>query len=134
MTFYDTCVDAERAKSHFLLFKHFARSYKALTFDQFAKLLITEFEEEYPDFVVLTKIALIIPVSSAPCERGFSVQNALKTKVRNRLNPGRLNRLMFINLQDLILSSLILLQLQGCLHMELKAGYKELSFNHGLPF
>ena len=80
------------------LFNHFPRSYKALTFDQFAKLLITEFEEEYPDFVVLTKIALIIPVSSAPCERGFSVQNALKTKVPNRLNPGRLNRLMYIKL------------------------------------
>ena len=29
LTFYDTCVDAERV-SHFLLFKHFARSYKAV--------------------------------------------------------------------------------------------------------
>ena len=98
LTFCDACVDAERAKSHFLLFKHFARSYKTLKFDQFAKLLITEFGEEYPDFVVLTKIALIIPVSSASCERGFSVKNALKTKVQNRLNPGRLNKLMFIKL------------------------------------
>ncbi|KAG1679356.1 26S proteasome regulatory subunit 7 [Nymphon striatum] len=31
--------------------------------------------------------------------RGFSVQNSIKTAVRNRLNPKNLNRLMFIKLQ-----------------------------------
>ena len=41
---------------------------------------------------------MIIPVSSAPCERGFSAQNSLKNKVRNRLNPERLNRIMFMKL------------------------------------
>ena len=97
--FYSEHLDQDRARAHFLLFKHFAKSQKALPFDRFAKSLITEFHEQYPDFVVLAKIALIIPVSSAPCERGFSVQNAIKNKVRNRLNPDRLNRLMFIKLQ-----------------------------------
>ncbi|XP_060601868.1 uncharacterized protein C17orf113-like [Ruditapes philippinarum] len=98
LSFYDTLVNSERAKSHFLMFKHFVRSQKALTFDSFIKLLINEYEDEFPDFVLLGKIAMIIPVSSAPCERGFSVQNALKNKVRNRLNASRLNRLMFIKL------------------------------------
>lgn len=82
-----------------MLFKHLAKSYKgALSFEQFSKLLITDLSDQYQDFATLAKLALIIPVSSAPCERGFSVQNALKTKVRNRLNPERLNRMMFIKL------------------------------------
>jgi hypothetical protein len=76
LSFYDTLVNSERAKSHFLMFKHFARSQKALTFDSFIKLLINEYEDEFPDFVLLGKIAMIIPVSSAPCE----LQNALKKK------------------------------------------------------
>jgi len=99
LAYYNTCVDIDRARGHFLMFKHFVRSQKALTFEQFAKLLINDFADEYPDYAILAKVALIIPVSSAPCERGFSVQNALKTKVRNRLNPERLNRLMFIKLE-----------------------------------
>ena len=40
----------------------------------------------------------VIPVSSAPCERGFSQQNILKSKLRNRLNPDRHNRLLMIRL------------------------------------
>ena len=46
----------------------------------------------------LALISLIIPVSSAPCEQGFSVQNSIKTKVRNRLNPEQLNRMLMVRL------------------------------------
>ena len=95
--------DRNRAQAAFLVFKHLTKSYKgSLSFSQFCCKLITELNDQYPDFANLARLALIIPVSSAPCEppceRGFSVQNALKTKVRNRLNPERLNRLMFIKL------------------------------------
>lgn len=92
LSLFENHVVTDRAKAHFLMFKHLTRSQKALSFEKFAILLITEYGNEYPDFSVLAKIALIIPVFSAPCERGFSVQNALKTKCRNRLNPDRLNR------------------------------------------
>jgi len=37
-------------------------------------------------------------VSSSPYERGFSHQNVLKKKVRNRLNPNRLSRQITIKL------------------------------------
>ena len=92
-------IDRNRAHAAFLVFKHLTKSYKGvLSFPQYCSKLITELDDQYPDFATLARLALIIPVSSAPCERGFSVQNALKTKVRNRLNPERLNRLMFIKL------------------------------------
>ena len=92
-------IDRNRAHAAFLVFKHLTRSYKGvLSFPQYCSKLITELDDQYPDFATLARLALIIPVSSAPCERGFPVQNALKTNFRNRLNPERLNRLMFIKL------------------------------------
>ena len=97
--YFQNETDRNRAQAAFLVFKHLKKSYKgSLSFSQFCCKLITELNDQYPDFANLARLALIIPVSSAPCERGFSVQNALKTKVRNRLNPERLNRLMFIKL------------------------------------
>ena len=69
-----------------------------MNFEQFTSHFIQEYKDVYPDFVQLALISLVIPVSSAPCERGFSVQNSIKTKLRNRLNPERLNRIMMIRL------------------------------------
>ena len=91
--------DRNMAQAAFLVFKHLTKSFKgSLSFSQFCCKLITELIDQYPDFANLARLALIIPVSYAPCERGFSVQDALKTKVRNRLNPERLKRLLFIKL------------------------------------
>ena len=69
-----------------------------MNFEQFTSYLIQEYNNVYPDFVQLALISLVIPVSSAPCKRGFSVQNSIKTKLRNRLNPERLNGMMMIRL------------------------------------
>ena len=52
----------------------------------------------YPDSEQLALISPVISVSRAPCERGFSVQNSIKTKLRNRLNPDKLNRIIMIRL------------------------------------
>ena len=76
------------------------KSFKGvLTFGQFCTRLIRDLNYIYPDFVILAEIGSVIPIFSAPSERGFSKQNAVKTAVRNRLNPNKLNRLMFIKLQ-----------------------------------
>jgi hypothetical protein len=88
--FYNTLpnFDEVRCKAQFLPFKHLVYSYRTiLSFSGLIKLLFQEHTETYTDFVTLAQIAMIIPVSSAPCERGFSHQNVLKNKVRNRLNP-----------------------------------------------
>ena len=92
-------MDKDRATANFLQFKHLARSYKnVLNFSTFIRILVNDYSEQFTEFVKLGKVAIVIPVSSAPCERGFSVQNSIKNKVRNKLNPTRLNRLMFIKL------------------------------------
>ena len=69
-----------------------------MNFEQFTSTLIQEYRHVHPDFVRLTLVSLVIPVASAPCERGFSVQNSIKTKLRNGLNPEWLNRVMMIRL------------------------------------
>ena len=69
-----------------------------MNFEQFTSYLIQEYKNVYPDFVQLALISLVIPVSSAPCQQGVSVQNSIKTKLRNRLNPERLNRMMMVRL------------------------------------
>ena len=95
---FETVLDSDRCKNQFLQFKHLVRSYRAMNFEQFTSTLIQEYKHVHPDFVQLALISLVIPVSSAPCERGFSVQNSIKTKLRNRLNPERLNRMMMVRL------------------------------------
>lgn len=47
---------------------------------------------------MLAKIALVIPVTSVPAERGFSAQNAIKTDGRNRLREEHVTRLIMLNI------------------------------------
>ena len=97
---YSDLINVQRCQGQFLQFKHFVLSHTQDygEFDSFTKLLLTDYNDVYPDLVILASIAVVIPVSSAPCERGFSQQNILKSKLRNRLNPDRLDRLLMIRL------------------------------------
>ena len=72
---FETVLDYDRCKNQFLQFKHLVGSYRAMNFKQFISTLIQEYKHVHPDFVQLALISLVISVSSAPCERGFSVQN-----------------------------------------------------------
>ena len=47
---------------------------------------------------------MIIPVSTVPCARGFSVQNRIKTHGRNHLNEGRVSNLMTLNIHKKLLA------------------------------
>jgi hypothetical protein len=51
----------------------------------------------FPDWAKLAKIASTIPVSSVPAERAFSLQNRIKTSIRNRLAEEKVTRLMRIS-------------------------------------
>ncbi|KAM4551083.1 uncharacterized protein C17orf113-like [Odontesthes bonariensis] len=56
------------------------RGYGGLQFATACEVLIRDFIEIYPEWAKLAKIACVIPVSSVPAERGFSLQNRIKTK------------------------------------------------------
>ena len=86
--------EAERAKQDFLMYKMHARSTQCVSLKEFAKELCYFYFDTYPDFCILMQYLLVVPLNSASCERGFSVQNMIKTKNRNRLGEGRLDALM----------------------------------------
>ena len=49
-----------------------------------------------PNFVLLAQIALTIAVSTASCERGFSLMKRIATRLRSRLGQPMLDALMRI--------------------------------------
>ena len=53
----------------------------------------------YPNLLVLAKLATVQCVSTATCERAFSVQNLIKTRVRNRLGSKNLEAMLQIALE-----------------------------------
>lgn len=54
--------------------------------------------KDLPNLVKLAKLVLIIPLQTATCERGFSVQNCTKTVTRNRLREDNLRALMNVKI------------------------------------
>lgn len=53
---------------------------------------------DFPNLLKIAELALIAPLQTADCERGFSCQNDIKTRDRNRMSGDRLNKLMRITL------------------------------------
>ena len=86
--------NSDRARSDFQSFKIFARNSKNQNLQDFACELITLFNDEFPDFAILMEYFLVVPLNSATCERGFSSQNIVKTKHRNRLTEQRMDQLL----------------------------------------
>ena len=62
-----------------------------------SEIIITKHQEDFPDFAKLCQFLCTIPLSSVPCERGFSGQNRVHNSKRNRLGVTRLERKMRIS-------------------------------------
>ena len=72
----------------------FSGCYSGLRFDGFARMLLLRHRDDFPQACRLAELGLSLPVSTASCERGFSLQNRIKIKSRTRLLPENLERLM----------------------------------------
>jgi len=66
--------------------------YSGLRFDGLARMLLIRHVGDYPQACRLAEIGLCMPVSTASCERGFSLQNRIKVKSRTNLLPANLER------------------------------------------
>lgn len=62
-------------------------------------IIQTHHADMFPNLLALASIAAVFPVHTADVERGFSAQNSLKTKLRNRLSSERLNIIATIKLE-----------------------------------
>jgi len=54
---------------------------------------------KYANILILADIARCQCVSTATCERAFSVQNVIKTKFRNRLNTKHLESVLRVAIE-----------------------------------
>ena len=53
----------------------------------------------YPNLMFLMQVAVTLPVGTATMERSFSDMKEIKTRLRNRIMPGSLSRLMRIAIE-----------------------------------
>ena len=65
---------------------------------EMCKILIMEYSIEFPQFAKIAAFALAIPVSSVPCERGFSAQKRIQSRLRSSLLPEKVDNLMKVSL------------------------------------
>ena len=72
----------------------FSGAYSSLRFDGLARMLLLRHKDDFPQACLLAEIGLSLPVSTASCERGFSLQNRIKVKSRTALLPENLEMLM----------------------------------------
>lgn len=75
-----------------------ARDMKDINYSEAIRKIAT-LKDCYPTLAQYAQILLVIPVSTADCERSFSTLNRLKTFLRNRLCQKILNPLMTISIE-----------------------------------
>ena len=61
-------------------------------------LLLTHYREKFPNLAQLVHILLVIPVSNAKVERGFSTMRRIKSDWRSSLGEETLDHLMRISI------------------------------------
>lgn len=87
-------VDAATMKKDYLQFELTIRKLTGKSLRSVCETLIKKYNDSYPDFCVLAKYMLTAPLTSVPCERGFSSQNRIKTKSRAKIDNDRVTKLI----------------------------------------
>ncbi|XP_052225064.1 uncharacterized protein C17orf113-like [Dreissena polymorpha] len=72
-------------------------SYKTETLEAITRTIITKYHDEFPNMTILLKCCTVIPMNSVKCERGFSTQNRIMTRLQTRMNNKTLDDLMTIS-------------------------------------
>lgn len=91
-------IDGQRARSDYRHFKFLLKSHQVAgtKLIDMCSLVIREHNDVFPDFATLAEICMVIPLTSVPCERAFSVQNSIMSTNRSRMLPKHLNNKMLI--------------------------------------
>lgn len=89
-------LDDQRTQNDFLHFKFLLNNNRDKSLQAMCTALINNHKEQFPDFAELASISLVIPLTSVPCERAFSIQNAVMNTKRNRMGTAHLNNKMLV--------------------------------------
>ena len=88
-------IDAESAERNFLQYKFFVTQHREKKLPDMCKTLIQG--GAFPNFGKLAAVSLALPLTSVPCERGFSAQNRVHTALRNALSVQNINNKLSIS-------------------------------------
>ena len=69
-------------------------NYRGLSFKELSKEIITKKATSFPVISKLLQFIIVLPMSSVPCERGFSRHNHIRTKYRQQLTVSTVKSLM----------------------------------------
>ena len=74
---------------------------RTLSMAKVLKLLTTDstLRLTYPKFVKLAQVCLTLPISTADCERAFSIMHRIKTRLRSEMCNSTLNHCMRISME-----------------------------------
>ncbi|XP_048852727.1 zinc finger protein 862-like isoform X1 [Brienomyrus brachyistius] len=76
-------------------------SFKDKSYHRLWEVLLTKepYSSDLQNILHLVKIMLVLPVSSAQCERGFSIQKRIKSDIRSSLHPNSVEDLIRISVE-----------------------------------
>ena len=102
--FTPTIVDLEKLKCEWEMFKNSACEslpLRSMNAQEVMALLVekTDLADLFPNLFCIALIGLLIPTSTADCERGFSALKRIKTPLRNRLSNPICVNLLFISIE-----------------------------------
>lgn len=72
-------------------------SYAESSFASCTQSICQKYHEIMPNVTKLLEVGVLIPISSVPCERGFSTQNRILSRLRTSLSTSVINDLMRIS-------------------------------------
>ena len=89
-------LDEETTREDYRMFKFLLHNNRQDNLQQICSRIIKNHAEQFPDFVTLANISLVLPLTSVPCERAFSVQNSVMSTKRSRMTTDHLNNKMLV--------------------------------------
>ncbi|XP_066285288.1 zinc finger protein 862-like [Branchiostoma lanceolatum] len=93
-------IKSEECSMEWPTFKELVHAnYKNYSFQNLVNVITTNHAGYLPETTKLLNAVAVIPMSTVPCERVFSVQNRIKTKGRARLKAENLDVLMRISIE-----------------------------------
>ena len=88
-------IDANKCKLELQVLVPLVRdNYSGLPFQELWGKIFDKYCEQFPELLKLAQIAMLLPFSTADCERGFSFQNRIKVKSRARISSLNVDQLM----------------------------------------
>ena len=91
-------INTEKCLSEYKQYKRLVTgSYREKTMLKMTDIISEKYSEEMPHLLLVIQSCLVIPMSTAKCERRFSTRNRIKTKLRTQLNNKSLVDLMRIS-------------------------------------